>query len=50
MDESITITRADIERALREWDRAAKAENWTPRDDDSRFADEAEYVFGLLKA
>lgn len=49
MDEEIKITRADLERAIRKWDEKSRAEAWPDRADDGRHADNADYLFGLLK-
>lgn len=49
MDEAtITITKAELETALREWDRRASEEGWPDRADDERFADNADLLFEIL--
>lgn len=49
MEEVITITRSDLEQALRHWDQAADEGDWQDRADDARFADSAKFLFDFLK-
>jgi hypothetical protein len=42
-----SINRDELTEALRKWDAEAKAANFQDREDDQRFADSANYLFGL---
>jgi len=50
MEPAVTITVADLERALRKWDLDAEELEFADRADDGRFADAATYLFGILDA
>jgi hypothetical protein len=48
MEAVISISKSDLEKALKAWDEKAKAEGWKDRDDADKHRDNAEYLFGLL--
>lgn len=49
MEEEVTATRSSLEAAFRRWEEQAKAEGWPERTDEQRHADNADFMFGLLK-
>lgn len=48
MDATVTVSRADLEKALRTWDKEAAEHGFPERADDGRFADSADYLFNML--
>jgi hypothetical protein len=48
MEAVISISKSDLEKALKTWEEKAKAEGWAARTDPERHRDNAEYLFGLL--
>ncbi|MEL6707639.1 MAG: hypothetical protein AAFP79_05105 [Pseudomonadota bacterium] len=46
--DTITITKLDLEDALKRWSEEAAANKWPERDDETRHNDNAEYLWSLL--
>lgn len=49
MEETITITRAQLADALRLWEERSQKENWQQRTDPDRFADSADYLIEQMQ-
>lgn len=48
MDAVISISKGDLERAMKAWNDKADAEKWPANTDPMRHKEQADYLFGLL--
>lgn len=46
---TIAITREELISALKQWETDAAANNWQQREDEERFADNADYLIHTIR-